>query len=220
MIKTNKDVDQYFWVNLEDFKQKFNNDNFVFLLLSCKQYQSLFPDKINKKNSHQTEIDYLVWVYENYLKKNIYNMWIDNKDYVKLFELLQGISHNKNALTLIYNDYEALIWEHTVVINRQNEIDNYVAVNILQCMENNLSILFGEDSEIIWNEKNQQEIEKKIESMCSIVRDILYKSLDITDKEKNYINSIIDKSIETTLDKIVDIQEIDKHTVKIAKKLF
>lgn len=99
---------------------------------------------------------------------------------------LQGISHNKNALTLIYNDYEALIWEHTVVINRQNEIDNYVAVNILQCMENNLSILFWEDSETIWNEKNQQEIEKKIESMCSIVRDILYKSLDITDKEKLY----------------------------------
>lgn len=218
MIKTNKDVEQYFWIDLEDFKQKFNNDNFVFLLLSCKQYQSLFPDKINKKNSHQTEIDYLVWVYENYLSKNVHKMWIDPKDYKKLFDLLQEISNNKNALTLIYKDYEALIWEHTVVINRQNEIDNYIADNIVQCMKNNLEILFWQENEIARNKENNKEMINNIELLSSTVRDMLYKQLNITDEEKWYVDSIIDKSIESAIEKTTDIKEIDETTVKIIKK--
>lgn len=203
-IKINKDIEQYFWIDLEDFKQKFNNDNFVFLLLSCKQYQSLFPDKINKKNPYETEIDHLVWVYEKYLSKNTYKIWIDSKDHKKLFELLQGISNNKSALTLIYNNYKNLIWEHIAINNRQNEIDQYISDNILECMQNNLWILFWEENEITRNKENNKEMINNIELLSSTVRDMLYKQLNITDEEKWYVDSIIDKSIESAIEKTTD----------------
>lgn len=187
-------------------------------MLSCKQYESCFPDKINKKNSYETEIDHLVWVYEKYLSKNIHKIWIDSKDHKQLFELVQGISNNKSALTLIYNNYKNLIWEHVAINNRQNEINQYISDNLLECMHNNLWILFWEENEIIRNKENNTEMANNIELLSSTVRDRLYVQLNIIDEEKSYANSIIDKSIERTLDKVIDIKKIDKTTVKIIKK--
>lgn len=220
VIKTNKDVEQYFWDSLEDFKQRFFGDNFVFLLLSCKKYESSFPDKINKKNSYETEIDQLVSIYENYFKVNIKSrLWIDSKDYQKLFNLVKDISNNKHALTFIYNHYENLVWEYIAINNRQNEISIYITDNIVQCMKNNLWILFWEENEIIIDKESKEELANRIESLSSIVRDTLYKQLKIIDEEKDYTNSIISKSIESILDKLIDIEEIDKNSTRIIKKL-
>lgn len=85
-------------------------------------------------------------------------------------------------------------------------------------MQNNLWILFWEENEIIRNKENNTEMANNIELLSSTVRDRLYVQLNIIDEEKSYANSIIDKSIERTLDKVIDIKKIDKTTVKIIKK--
>ena len=82
----------------------------------------------------------------------------------------------------------------------------------------NLWILFWEENEILWNEDNQEQMTNSMELLSSTVRDTLYVQLNIIDEEKSYANSIIDKSIERTLDKVIDIKKIDKTTVKIIKK--
>ena len=112
------------------------------------------------------------------------------------------------------------MWEHIAMNKRQNEIDTYITDNIVQCMQNNLWILFWEENEILCTENNKGQIGNNIELLSSTIRDTLYKQLNIIDEEKDYTNSIIDKLIESSLGQVIDIEEIDKNIVKIIKKSF